>query len=78
MPPRPTDDRLAEHRYVTVVVRVLVDGQGKLVYAEVVTPDRAEPRRIGQWRELARAVRACVDEERSGRGERHEPERTGA
>ena len=62
MPPHPSDDRLADHRYVTVVVRVLVDRRGKLVYAEVVSDGRGEPRRIGQWRELARTVRACVDE----------------
>jgi hypothetical protein len=67
LPSSETVDRLAERCYVTVVIRVLVDGRGQLVHAEVVAPARAEARRAGQWRELARLVRASVDEARAGR-----------
>jgi hypothetical protein len=66
LPSPPTDDRLAERRYVTVVLRVLVDMSGQLVHAEVVAPSGAEPRRVGHWRELTRMIRASVDEQRAG------------
>ena len=64
LPSLQTDDRLAERRYITVVLRVLVDGRGQLVHAELVSPVGAESRRVGHWRELARMVRTSVDAER--------------
>ena len=66
MPSPHPDDRLAERRYVTVVLRVLLDGHGQLVHVEVIVPGVAATRRVGHWRGLAEAVRVSVTETQPG------------
>jgi len=50
-------DKLAERRYVTVILRLLIDQQQRLICGEVVdTEGQAQGQFIG-WRELIRMVR---------------------
>lgn len=59
-------DRLAERRHVTVVLRLVVDRRGQLVYGETVDGQSRSQSRFVGWRGLLRAVRASVDRQTSG------------
>jgi hypothetical protein len=59
LPTTPPAETLAERRYVTVVVRLVLDRR-KLVYGEVVDVSARPCGRFDAWRDLARAVRACA------------------
>jgi hypothetical protein len=53
-------ERLADQRYVTVVVRLVVDARGGLVRGEIVDVHGNIVDQIAGWRELTPAVRALV------------------
>ena len=53
-------DKLADKRYVTVVLRLLMDRRGRLVRGEVVDAQGEPGGRFVGWRGLIRAVRAWL------------------
>jgi hypothetical protein len=55
-----TGDRLAEQRYVTVIVRLLVDTRGRLVRGEIVDTDGKIADRFTRWRALTPALRTLI------------------
>ena len=48
---------LAEKRYVTVILRLLIDRRGRLIHGEVADLEGKTQSRFSQWRELSWAVR---------------------
>lgn len=62
---------LDDRRYVSFVVRLLIDAAGNLVSAEVIrVPDTAGPR-VRSWQEIPDVIRAAIerdpDDTRAGR-----------
>jgi hypothetical protein len=55
-----TRDRLADQRYLTLILRLVVSARGELVRGELVDVDGDCADRIARWRELTPAVRALV------------------
>jgi hypothetical protein len=53
-------DELAARRHVTVIVRLVMDRGGRLVYGEVVNAESKTRSRFTGWRGLPATVRACV------------------
>jgi hypothetical protein len=66
MPPsRGKVERLSAPRYVTIVLRFLVNRQVRLVHGEVAGVEGVEPpRRFRGWRQLLRAIRALLADAR--------------
>lgn len=61
MSSEPRAEILAEQRYVTVMLRLLVDRRGRRVRGEVVDVQQFQtPRRFVGWRGLSRALRALL------------------
>ncbi len=48
---------LADSRYVTLVLRLLIDRQGRLVHGEIVDVDGRTRGRFSEWRDLLKSVR---------------------
>src|SRR5579859_3360539 len=75
MPSRVKVERLSMARYVTIVLRIVVDRQGQLEHGEVAGVELLDaPRRFRGWRGLSRAVRALLaaprpDDEDGGESE---------
>jgi len=63
----PDRDLSSERRYVTVVVRLLVDGRGRLLHGEFVDVEGLVQGRFAHWRDFNRAVQSWLG---SGEGER--------
>ena len=61
MPATPEQTRLSRSRHVTLVLRLVVDARGKLLYGQVVnTEGQTQCRFINNWRALSKAVRSCL------------------
>lgn len=60
MPQSGSADKLADRRHVTVVLRLLLDRHGRLIYGEVVDPAAHPQRRFVGWRGVTRAIRAWL------------------
>jgi len=56
----PEQTRLSESQHVTVILRLVVDARGQLLYGEVVSANHETLSRFGGWRELSKTVRACL------------------
>ncbi len=57
-------ETLADSRQVEVVLRLVLDGQGRLVYGQVVD-DRGTPRRhFGKWPLMTLAVRSWLSSQK--------------
>jgi hypothetical protein len=63
-------DKLAEKRYVTVLVRLVVDPHGHLIYGQVIDVEGTPQARFTGWRGLGQAVRGWLGFE----GEMAEPD----
>ena len=50
-------DRLADKRYVTVILRMRIDQRERLVHGEVVDTEGQLQGRFAGWREMTRTVR---------------------
>jgi hypothetical protein len=50
-------DRLADKRYVTLILRLRIDPRERLVHGEVVDTEGKSQGRFAGWRELNRMVR---------------------
>ncbi len=57
MPTTPHVDRLAEKRYVTVILRLRIDQRERLVHGVVVDTEGKSQGQFAGWRELTRTVR---------------------
>lgn len=65
MPALRSNDQLSNARYITVILRLMLDARGHLQHGEIVeVADRVQRRFIG-WRGLTRTVRTWLDEQRS-------------
>jgi hypothetical protein len=53
-------DELAARRHVTVIVRLVMDRRGRLVYGELVNAESGTQGRFATWRALPAAVRASA------------------
>lgn len=50
-------ERLAEKRYVTLILRLRIDRRERLVHGEVVDTEGKSQGRFAGWREMTRTVR---------------------
>jgi|DewCreStandDraft_1066081.scaffolds.fasta_scaffold00108_56 hypothetical protein len=53
---------LAGMHYVTVILRLVLDHRGRLVYGEILGPDTTPARRFRGWRGMNRALREWLAE----------------
>ena len=60
MPKARSPEQLAEKRYVTVILRLLLDRQGRLVQGEVVNTASQVQGRFAGWRGMSRTLRTWV------------------
>ncbi|MBK9942295.1 MAG: hypothetical protein IPP13_11830 [Kouleothrix sp.] len=56
MPQPPGENHLADRRYVSLVLRLVLDQHGQMIHGEVVGDANARPTRFSGWRGLTRAV----------------------
>lgn len=64
---RSAGGKLADRRYVTVIVRLMVDARGRLVQGEIVDATATSHGRFVGWRGLIRTLRAWLaSQERVG------------
>ena len=73
MPITTAENELAERRYVTVVIRLLLDHRGKLLRGEAVGVEAADgaaapSARFDRWTGLVRAVQTCLPRAAPGPG----------
>ena len=61
MPPTSTSERLADRRPLTLILRLLFDAQGTLVYGEVVDIEGEICGRFIEWPDLTTVVRRFVE-----------------
>lgn len=62
------EENLARRAYVTVVLRVVVDGRRGLVHGDLVDLEGAPLQHFVGWRGLVRAVRGWLDRQIEGTG----------
>ena len=60
MPQLPAENHLADRRYVSVVLRLVLDQHGQLIHGEVVGDSTTRPTRFRGWRGLTRALQAWL------------------
>lgn len=60
MPHPPAENHLADRRYVSVVVRLVLDQHGKMIHGEVVGDPNVRPARFSGWRGLTRALQSWL------------------
>jgi hypothetical protein len=65
----PGENHLADRRYVSVVLRLVLDRHGQMIHGEVVGDATTLPARFSGWRGLTRAVQAWL-----ARNEQHDPD----
>ena len=56
MPQSPAENHLADRRYVSVVLRMVLDQHGELIHGELVGDVNTRPTRFSGWRGLTRAL----------------------
>ena len=60
MPQSPAENHLADRRYVSVVLRLVLDQHGEMIHGEVVGDTNTRPARFRGWRGLTRALQAWL------------------
>ena len=61
MPPQsPAENHLADRRYVSVVLRLVLDQHGQLLHGELVGDTTSRPAPFSGWRGLTRALQAWL------------------
>lgn len=50
-------NHLADKRYITVVLRMVVDERGRLLHGELIDVEGVQQQRFKGWRGLAQAMR---------------------
>jgi hypothetical protein len=53
-------DILGDQRHVTVILRLVLDAEDRLVYGKVLDVEARTCGSFIEWRALAQAVRACI------------------
>jgi hypothetical protein len=56
----PAENHLADRRYVSVILRLVLDQHGQMLHGEVVGTANARPARFSGWPGLTRAVQAWL------------------
>jgi hypothetical protein len=62
----PAENHLADRRYVSVVLRLVLNQHGQMIYGEVVGDATTRPARFRGWRGLTRAVQVWLAREHDG------------
>lgn len=57
----PNGDRLAEHHHAVVVLRVVLDGGGRLSHGEVVDASGRIRGRFSDWEAMIRVLRSWLE-----------------
>jgi hypothetical protein len=57
---QPQSDQLSNKAYITVILRVLIDKQGRLVHGEVIDQQGHLRSRFSSWQWLGTAVRSAL------------------
>jgi hypothetical protein len=60
VPPISPEEQLSDHRYVVLVLRLVVDRHGRLIQGDVLSEPAAVRRAFRGWRGLARAIRGLL------------------
>jgi hypothetical protein len=60
VPILPEGTTLAEKRYATLILRLVLDKQGRLLYGELVDVEDGHPAHFSGWRGLINAVRVWL------------------
>jgi hypothetical protein len=58
----PAENHLADRRYVSVVVRLVLDQHGQMIHGELVGDANMRPARFSGWRGLTPALQAWLTE----------------
>ena len=66
----PAGNQLSAKRHVTVILRLVVDGQGRLEHGEVVDTEARLQGRFVDWRGLIRTMREWLAQQEEGGVER--------
>ena len=56
-------NHLADKRYITVVLRMVVDERGRLLHGELIDVEGVQQQRFKGWRGLVEAVRSWLSSE---------------
>ena len=56
----PAENHLTDRRYVSVVLRLVLDQHGQMIHGEVVGDATTRPARFSGWRGLTRAVQSWL------------------
>jgi hypothetical protein len=59
-PQSPAENHLADRRYVSVVLRLVLDQHGQLIHGELVGAANTRPARFSGWRGLTRALKVWL------------------
>ena len=62
----PAENHLADRRYVSVVLRLVLDRHGQMIHGEVVGDATTRPTRFSGWRGLTRALQAWLTRNEQG------------
>jgi hypothetical protein len=60
LPQSPAENHLADRRYVSVVLRLVLDQHGQMIHGEVVGDATTRPARFSGWRGLTRALQTWL------------------
>lgn len=60
MSPPPSVDRLADRRYLTVLLRFVLSAQQELVYGEIVNADGGVCDRFQRWENMLALLQICL------------------
>ena len=73
LPQPPAENHLADRRYVSVVLRLVLDAHGQMIHGEVVGDATMRPARFSGWRGLTRALQAWLTRNEQGADETEIP-----
>jgi len=73
LPQPPAENHLADRRYVSVVLRLVLDQHGQMIHGEVIGDATTRPARFSGWRGLPPALQAWLTRHEQG-GAADEPE----
>jgi len=60
LPQSPAENHLTNRRYVSVVLRLVLDQHGRMIHGELVGDANTRPTRFSGWRGLTRALQAWL------------------
>jgi hypothetical protein len=70
VPTPPNENHLADRRYITVVLRLMVDERGRVTHGQLVEVANGRKQRFVGWRGLVRVVRSWL----TSQGQEEEPD----